>query len=455
MSAAPRTLADRFRRHLVDRGRVEEGDGLVVALSGGADSVALLHLLRFAPGLPPLRLSAAHVDHAMRPASAADAAWVRGLCGAWGVPLRERRLDPAPETEAEARRLRYEALEAERQVGGARWVVTAHHADDQAETVLFRAVRGSGLAGLQGIREVRAPGVWRPLLPFTRAELRAYAGEVGLTWRDDPTNRDPFARNVLRNRVLPALEAGVAPGAREALAGLARRARADEVAWRSVEALLWERVAAREERQGISMDREALVALAPPLRARLLRAAARELGLHPGEAGTRRAVEFTSAGSSGASVPLGGGVSVRLELDRVHVVRGADEAPDVEARVGPAGEGGARAVVGGATFRVWWHAGPPGKADGPAGAFRTGLAFPLTVRGWRPGDRIRLDYGSKKLKKVLLEARVPRGERRRTPVLVDAGGAVLWIPGVARAAGTLPGEDEDAMTIGIAHADTE
>lgn len=455
MSARARSLAERFRRHVLARGGVEDGDGVVVALSGGADSVVLLHLFRFTPGLPSLRLLAAHVDHGMRPGSAGDAAWVRGLCRAWGVPLRERRLDPAPVGEARARRLRYDALDEVRREEEARWVVTAHHADDQAETVLFRAVRGAGLAGLQGIRERRSPGVWRPLLPFTRAELRAYARAQHLAWREDPTNRDPLSRNVLRHRVLPELEARVAPGAREALAGLARRARADQAAWRNVEALVLERVGAREERGGISVDRAALAALDPAVRARLLRGAARRLGVHPGEAGTRRAVEFTSAGPSGASVPLGGGVSVRLELDRVHVVRDAEDGPDEVAQVGPALEGGARAVVGGATFRVWWHPGPPRPDEGAAGAFRSGLALPLAVRAWLPGDRIRLDYGSKKLKKVLLEARIPPGARRRTPVLVDAGGAVLWIPGVARAAGTLPEDDEDAFTIGIAHADTD
>lgn len=424
----------------------------MVALSGGADSVVLLHLLRFTPGLAPLRLVAAHVDHAMRAESAGDAAWVEGLCRAWGVPLRRHRLEPAPAGEAEARRLRYAWLEAVRREEGARWVATAHHADDQAETVLFRAVRGAGLAGLQGIREQR-PGVWRPLLPFTRRDLRAHAAQHRLSWREDATNRLPMARNVLRHRVLPALEQGVAPGARAALAGLARRARWDEAGWRSLEPMLLEASGAREEDSGISLERTAFVALHPAVRSRLLRALARRLGVTLGEAGTRRAVEFTRAGASGAAVPLGGGLLLRRELDRLHVGRGESPTTDVAATVSSAPEGSSQAVVGGVRFRVWWREGAA-TDDGEASFSRGRIAFPLTVRGWRPGDRVRLDYGSKKLKKVFLEARIPTGERHRVPVVVDATGAVLWVPGVIRAAGAGP-EEDDVLTIGIDHAQSD
>lgn len=452
MSERPFSLAGRFRRHVLASGLVDGGDGVVVALSGGADSVVLLHLLRFTARLPALRVCAAHVDHGMRPTSPGDADWVRGICRAWGVPLHVRRLDPPPASEAQARRLRYGFLEEVRQGEGARWVLTAHHADDQAETVLFRAARGSGLAGLQGIRETRAPGVWRPLLPFGRGELRAHAEACRLTWRDDPTNRDPLTRNVLRHRVLPGLEAAV-PGAGRALAGLARHAQADEAAWGAVEALLLESVGLVREEDGVSLDRAALATLAPPLRHRVLRGVLRRLGHHPSEAGTRRAVEFTSPGPGGGAVPLGGGLVLRRELDRIRVIRDAARPADQEAVLADPRGGEAAARVGGVPFRVRW--GAPEGAERAVALARAALAFPLTVRGWRPGDRIRLPYGSKKLKKVLLEARVPRGERYRIPVLVDALGAVLWVPGVARAAGTEGREGDDVLTIGITHAETD
>ena len=474
-------LARRFRDHVTAAGGLGDGVGVVVALSGGADSVTLLHLLRFTPGLPPLALSAAHVDHGMRPESGDDARWVAGLCRAWGVPLAEARLDPVPRSEAEARRARYGALEALRREAGARWVVTAHHADDQAETVLFRALRGTGPAGLRGIRRRKAPGLWRPLLPFTRDELRGYAEVHRLTWREDASNALPMARNVIRHRILPAAEAGLAPGARKALAGLARRAAMDEAALRTLEGEVLEAAGLRRERDGWSVEAAAVAGRPPAVRARLVRAMARRLGCVPGEAGTRRAVEFSSSGRSGGAVPLGSGVTLRRELERLVVVRDAPHADGEALILDPPGRGQGEVVVGGGRYRVAWDTAPaPGGGSGIAGdsgeepsagsaggahAGSTpgtevrfplrGLAVPLLVRGWHPGDRVRLAYGSKKLKKVFLERGVPPGERSRSPILVDALGQVLWVPGVVRAAVAAPAEDEETLTIGIIHAEPD
>src|SRR5690606_8586295 len=137
---------------------------VVVALSGGLDSVVLLHLLRFGTART---VCAAHFDHAMRSDSGADALWVSGLCRAWGVPLAAARAEDPPRSEAAARELRYAFLHAAAERFAADALATAHHADDQAETVLFRLARGTGLAGLAGI-PARRGIIARPLLAFTR-----------------------------------------------------------------------------------------------------------------------------------------------------------------------------------------------------------------------------------------------------------------------------------------------
>lgn len=448
-------LAERFAHRARARGGLEAGDSVVVGVSGGVDSTVLLHLLRFAPGVARLRLVAAHVDHGMRPGSAGDAAWVRGLCGAWGIELRSVRLDPAPEGEAEARHRRYAFLEEVRAEEEARVTVTGHHADDQAETVLFRALRGTGIRGLRGIPQRRAPGLWRPLLPFTRQEILTYAVACGLTWREDPTNADPLARNVIRNRLLPEAESGVAPGARRALVGLARRAHDNEEAWRSLIPGLLRRVDCRAEDEGFSLDRMAFLRLHRTVRARLVRRLARRLGKPLREAGTRSAVEFSSSGESGGGVSLGAGLELRRELDRLVLGFAPTEGADVPTTIdGPdAGEAGIR--LRGVAYRVRWS-GTDVEGGGWREAFAiASLRFPLEVRGWMPGDRARLSYGSKKLKKLLLEARVPPGRRHRIPVVVDATGAVLWVPEVVRSADARPSELEGVIYIRITHADSD
>lgn len=421
---------------------MRRGDAVAVALSGGLDSVVLLHLLRFPLRDLEIRLSAVHVDHAMRPGSAADAAWVRGLCRAWDVPLREERLAVAPRSEAEARRARYDALHRLAPPHAA--IATAHHMDDQAETVLLRIARGSGLRGLRAIAPRRGRVV-RPLLPFPRRALESYAAATALAWRDDPTNRDDaYARNRIRHRLLPALEAG-RPGAARRLAALAREARRAEAAWDDTLARLEEDVVLGADEEGLTLARPLLHSYHPHLRARLMRRFLRRHGITPGRAGTRAALEFISSGSSGGQIHLPGGVRLERDFDRFRIRRATRLADDVPVEISGPDPGSGRARIGGRSWRVEW--GPAGDAagaargptEGPAGGVERAVvaspAYPLRLRGWRAGDRIRFGYGSKKLKKLLGERRLDRQARQRTPILVDADGAVLWVVGVARASG--------------------
>lgn len=454
MSRSGGKLAGSFRRHVEARGLLREGQGVVVAVSGGVDSLVLLHLLRFTPGLPSMELTAAHLDHGMRPGSHTDALWVRGLARAWGVPLEHGRADPVPGGEAAARDARYGFLEGVRKRTGARWVVTAHHADDQAETVLFRALRGTGIGGLRGIPELREPGMLRPLLPFWKDEIRAYARAVGLRPRIDPTNRDrSFARNVVRHELLPRAEEAVAPGAREALVRLSELAGEEERALRSLVDRALDGAVVSEEEGRIAVARRRVLAYDRSVRARLLRRVLRRMGVRLDRAGTRAVVEFTRSSASGRSIDLPGGIVLTREFDRLVFVRGGGSGESRSLAVEEPRSGQGTFRVGGRRMRAEWSSGSSPRARWTDRFSPSQARFPLLLRGWSPGDRIRMSYGSKKLKKLFGEARLPRSERERTPVVADAEGRILWIPGVARSVEAEPEEGEEPFFIGISDAD--
>lgn len=464
-----RALSDRFGEHVARKAFFEDGDRLLVALSGGLDSLVLLHLLRFSGGVPSVELFAAHFDHRLRPGSPGDAAWVRGLGRAWEVPVRLAAAESPPGSEARARELRYAFLEEVRLDVGARWILTAHHADDQAETVLHRAVRGTGLRGLQGIPERREPGIVRPLLPFWKEELGRYARAARLSPRIDPSNLEPrFSRNVLRNEILPRLEEAVAPGARRALVRLASLARSEERALGALVRHVADSLVVEREGDRVVVAREALLAHPPGARARLLRELFRGLGIRLDRAGTRAALRFTRAGASGRGIQLSRGGALRREFDRLvfegaPVDGGRGEGETRSLRIPGAASGAGSFQVGGRGMRAEWTvvASPggfpavAGASEGdPPEAFSSSLVrFPLLLRSWCPGDRILLSYGTKKLSKLFAEARIPASERSRVPVLVDAAGRVLWVPGVARSARALPEEGDTRFFIGITDAD--
>ncbi len=321
-----KALDVRFASHAAASGWLRDGGSVIVGVSGGVDSMTLLHLLRFREGPPRIGLHAAHVDHRMREGSGEDAAWLAGICAEWDVPFHLERATAPVASEAEGRRLRYRFFEQARsRMGDGAVTMTAHTADDQAETVLFRAARGSGPRGLGGIRAERSPHVVRPLLPFRRAEIEAFAGERGIPFRDDPTNRDPrWTRNRIRHTVLPALEEAV-PGASAALAALAGTSRLEGAA---LDELLDERIAAlsrpgsgssgtpRSARDdatsasGFLLDRRALGALSLPLLTLVLRRAAQRLGGDPGRAATAALVSLVRDLPSGRRVDAGGGIVV-------------------------------------------------------------------------------------------------------------------------------------------------
>jgi tRNA(Ile)-lysidine synthase len=430
----PADPAAAVRRALAGAG-VAPGQTLLAAVSGGLDSTVLLHLLADLRERMGFRLHAAHLDHGLRGAAGeADAAFAAQTCRRLGVPLtaarRPVRPRPGESPEAAARRVRYRFLfAAARALGGAR-LVTAHHADDLAETVLMRMLAGAGSAGLAAMARPR-PRVVRPLLGVPKAALRDLARARGIDWREDGSNADPrFARNRLRHEVLPALEAA-RPGAAAALCREARvlADEADYLARAAADALA---PLLREAGNGATaLDRAGLAALHPALaRAGL----ARLLGdLVPGHAGTAHveALMDLARGRTGRRADLPGGVVAEARYGLLVLARpGAPEADPLPGPVPLRVPGVTPVAWAGLALEARWR-----RPDGaPGWAYFDPAAFsgPLTVRPRVPGDRFRpagMGGHGRSLKRLFIDRKVPRDVRERTPLVVAPEG-ILWVVGV-------------------------
>jgi tRNA(Ile)-lysidine synthase len=389
-----------------ESGLVRAGEPLLVMVSGGGDSVALLDIaVRLGA-----RVAALHVNYGLREGADADQALVQRLCDERGVPLTAERISLPPEGNLQelARDARY-AL-AERLAEGD--YAAAHTASDQAETVLYRLAISPGSRALHGMAPRRGRLV-RPLLEVTRDEVREYLRAHGLEWREDPSNADRrFARARIRHDVVDALRE-LSPAAERTIAETARQLR-DEA--EVLDAAVTEALA---ELAGPAISFDALAEHPPALRRLILRALAEQAG---GVALSRReADEILALGGRGTkSLDLGGGLRAVAEYGTLRFTRAADAGPPapVELR-----------VPGRARFGDWEV---EARLDGPGDVAVTDLGSAVTVRSWRDGDRMRPAGlgGSKSLQDLFTDRKVPRALRRTLPV-VEAGGEIVWVAGVA------------------------
>jgi tRNA(Ile)-lysidine synthase len=397
----------------------------------------LLHLLTVLAAELSLRLHVLHVDHGLRPDSDRDAAFVCGLAKRVGVAADvERVVVPAVGSlEAAARAERYAALQAHARRLGASRIALGHTTDDQAETVLMRMLAGAGVRGLAAIPPRRGQ-IIRPLIETRRAALVATLEAAGLPWIEDPSNRDvKFLRNRIRHELLPLLSASYRVDVVETLDRLARLCRD------TVGAI--EGVALRElERQAVTtgeaivLPRAALADLPTQVAAEILRQAAGRLGSRaPLRAWAHRGLARVLASPPPRRPFRLGGVVVEVGSGRVRLaaaetrhlppreltVPGRLELPEIgralEAR-----------VISASGYRM-----PRGRERVAFDA--TFLPSRLTVRGRRPGDRFSPfgGPGQRRLKSFLIDARIPRWDRPRLP-LIEAGGRILWIAGLRRSA---------------------
>ena len=455
MKAVSRLL-DRIAQTIARHRMFEPGQQVGVAVSGGADSVCLLYVLLELAARWDLHLSVLHLDHGLRgEESRQDAEFVRGLADRLGLPftLRETAVAQSPDNlEQAARQARLAFFRETIASGGVQRVATGHTRSDQAETVLFRFLRGSGSAGLAGIRPVTSEGIVRPLIEVGRSEVRQFLLDRGIAWREDSTNSSlQFARNRIRHELLPQIAREWNPAIGETLANTADWALAEE-AW-------WDDEIGRLASQHFTTTDGAIL-LDAGLLAALPLAVARRL--------VRRAMELAKGDLRGIDF---GHIRSVMDLARSTEGHGRLQAPGLDIfrsfewlRFGQPGAGGletrnyrlALAVPG--TVRVpgtnlaislelidksgpsvspeWVYNDWVGCLDWQR------LSGSLELRNWRPGDQYQpAGYsGEEKIKTLFQRARIPLWERRHWPVLTD-GSSIVWARRFGPAAGLVAEQD--------------
>lgn len=447
------------------------GDRVGVAVSGGADSLALLRLLEDLRTELGVTLAIVHFDHSLRGAeSEADAQFVANIARRSGVEFILGRENVAEEArrqgwnvEDAGRRLRYAFFERLVKEGRATRVAVGHTADDQAETVLAHLIRGTGPTGLAGIYPI-VGSIVRPLLDVRRQETREYLRGLGEKWREDSSNRDlRRLRARIRKQLVPVLERDFSPAIVAHLNELSRFAREEEVFWG---VLVEDRFRAHARKTGEDLTIRIQDLLSPlglramageesmawrALTERLIRRLYEGLRGDRRELGARHVAQvicLASESTSGRRVELPGGVVVERSFDDLIFSRGGAEKhtrTEIE-NIAPRhaykyfvnlhDSGAATISVPelGSRFRLkvidWLLAESDTKRGGEA-LDADLLRAPLILRNWRPGDayRPRGRRQARKLKQMFLAGRVPSRERSRWPVL-ESGGRVIWARGM-------------------------
>ena len=451
-------------RFIREHAMIEKGDVVIAGVSGGADSVCLLFVLCSLCRKLDFQIKVCHVNHGLRGADAdADEEYVRRLCQELQVPCRffykdveliARNRKQSPEEAG--RMVRREAFAVMCREDGGTKIATAHHRDDNAETVLWNMARGTGLKGLGGIRP--SAGIWiRPLLALTRAQTESYLRAKGIPWCEDETNRgDDYTRNRIRHNILPALEEQVNPGTRRHLDELSRQAR--EV-WDYLEQgveLAWEKCVETGLTQGahtLQISRACFEKEMPAVQKQLLR---RCLAHVRGQERDISAVHVEALSElfekqTGRTIDFPGGVKAERTYDGVAIRQCAESAGEyIESAQGRSTEDGNGAFY--VPLQI------PGKVEIPG----TGryivcriienadisqaevipqksytkrfdydiIKYSLSARTRQTGDYLIVDEkGSRqKLKAFFINAKIPREERAHMLLIAD-GGHIMWIPG--------------------------
>jgi tRNA(Ile)-lysidine synthase len=427
------------------------GDRVLVGVSGGADSVALLRMLHGLAAEPAVSLAVGHLNHAIRGAEAdADEQFVKDLAAELALECIAERADvPAVRKreggslEEVARRERYAFFGRAADSARANKIALGHNRDDNAETVLQRILRGTGLRGLRGIppkRPLRRGSdvmIIRPLIETTRREILEHLANTGCAFRNDATNDDvAYFRNRLRHVILPQLEAQCGPAVGNAIIRLAESARNQYNLIEPLARRLLDEARLDDADALLAFDRNALAGAEPELVIEALRLALEDAGV--GQLTSEQShslLDMAVAAGTGKEMSLPGGLALRAEYDKLVLL-------DPPAEGGrPPGE--LELPFPGEADFAGWMLSVPAIGDSPGREAVAGsrdhsketvdadrLELPLTIRTRRPGDRFRPlgAPGSRKLHDFFIDEKVPGRRRDEIPIVCDRAG-IVWVAG--------------------------
>lgn len=443
-----KVLLAHFREANRRYGLLSGGERVLVAVSGGPDSVALLHLLANLPRYR-LTLGVAHLHHGLRGADAdADAEYVAALARRLGLPCFSAKVDAKAHAKAQrlsaemaARELRYGFLERVADQEGYDRIALGHTASDRVETVLMHLLQGTGLPGLRGMPPRRGK-IIRPLLTAWRQDTEAYCLAEGLEPCRDETNLDPKAarRNRIRHELLPHLREAYNPDVEAALLRLTQAVEA-ELEWTAPQVVEACRSLCTERETGVGLDREGLAGLPEGLRLRVWREAWARLhgeGLDLRSAHYAALERLLSESQTGRGVVLPGDITATKLYNEVFLSQSRvslQPAPPWQAREVPM-EGAVEIPELGIRLRLRAVSGVPEELGDARGSRITldadTVALPLRVRPWQAGDElVPLGMrGHKKLQDVFVDEKVPVAERGSVAVVTEAEGQVVWVAGL-------------------------
>lgn len=459
-------MLEKVRRTIVKHGMLERGATICVAVSGGVDSCALLHVLNAIREEFSLRLIVCHLNHNLRgKESDRDFRFVKKLAVGLGLrfvgaklTLEEVRKRKGKSLQEWARERRMGFLRRSSQKFGAAAIALGHNMDDQAETVLMRFIKGSGTSGLCGMRP-KGAGLIRPLAETSREEIERYARQNGLKHVLDSTNKSPkYLRNRVRSELIPFIEGRYNPNIKETVLRTARALRSDDDYLRSVAEGVFPMVARRADGKSVLMDRGKLLRLPGAILARVFLMALEVLKERGNGVYTPQIDGFIAllkGEKPNAAVTLRKGLYVKREYDAITVSTDevgwrADEAGclAVKTALSPKSCRGVRLKIPGRTevmglgcgFKAAvlnkrprsLKAGGPSRTAGWAVAYfdYEKVALPIEVRTFKPGDRMTPlgMKGHKKLKDIFMDDKIPEGQRRAIPLVVS-GGDIIWAVG--------------------------